>query len=70
MGWSYCKNRWKSEFTVQCVLTVQVVKDGGTYSETPVEISGDENAIKKAREIIEELINPTSTITNQMGGVL
>lgn len=46
----------------------QVKKDDATYLETPVEISGDEDAIRKAKEIIGGLINPTTTVVNQMAG--
>ena len=46
----------------------QVKKDGATYSETPVEISGNDDAIKKAKELIEQIISPQSSVINSMGG--
>ena len=46
----------------------QVKKDGVTYSETPVEISGNDDAIKKAKELIEQIISPHSSVINSMGG--
>ena len=49
-------------------LFYQVKKDSATYSETPVEISGNDDAIKKAKELIEQIINPQSSIINSMGG--
>ena len=50
------------------VLFYQVKKDSATYSETPVEISGSDDAIKKAKELIEQIINPQSSIISSMGG--
>ena len=47
----------------------QVKKDDATYSETPVEISGSEDQIKKAKEMIEHIIGPDSSVTNNMGGM-
>ena len=47
----------------------QVKKDDATYSETPVEISGSEDQIKKAKEMIEQIIGPDSSVTNNMGGM-
>ena len=44
-------------------------KDDATYSETPVEISGSEDQIKKAKEMIEQIIGPDSSVTNNMGGM-
>lgn len=43
-------------------------KDDANYSETPIEISGSDDQIKKAKELIEQIINPESSITNNMGG--
>ena len=50
------------------VLFYQVKKDSATYSETPVEISGSDDAIKKAKELIEQIISPQSSIISSMGG--
>ena len=49
-------------------LFYQVKKDGATYSETPVEISGSDDAIKKAKELIEQVISPQSSVINSLGG--
>ena len=46
----------------------KVKKDDATYSETPVEISGSDDAVKKAKELIEKIINPESSLTNNMRG--
>ena len=46
----------------------QVKKDSATYSETPVEISGNDDAIKKAKELIEQIISPQSSVITSMGG--
>ena len=43
-------------------------KDSATYSETPVEISGSDDAIKKAKELIEQIISPQSSIISSVGG--
>lgn len=43
-------------------------KDDANYSETPIEISGSDDQIKKAKELIEQIVNPESSITNNMGG--
>lgn len=43
-------------------------KDDATYSETPVEISGSDDALKKAKELIEQIVRPESSVTNSMGG--
>lgn len=48
---------------------IKVKKDDATYSETPVEISGSEDQIKKAKEMIEQIIGPDSSVTNNMGGL-
>ena len=48
----------------------QVKNDDATYSETPVEISGSEDQIKKAKELIEQIIGPDSSVTNSMGGMV
>ena len=50
------------------VLFYQVKNDSATYSETPVEISGNDDAIKKAKELIEQIISPQSSVINSMGG--
>ena len=50
------------------VLFYQVKKDSATYSETPVEICGSDDAIKKAKELIEQIISPQSSIISSMGG--
>ena len=44
-------------------------KDDATYSETPVEISGSGDQVKKAKEMIEQIIGPDSSVTNNMGGM-
>ena len=46
----------------------RVKNDTATYSETPVEISGNDDAIKKAKELIEQIISPQSSVINSMGG--
>lgn len=46
----------------------QVKKDSATYSEMPVEISGNNDAIKKAKELIEQIISPQSSVITSMGG--
>ena len=43
-------------------------KDDATYTETPVEISGSDDQIKKAKELIQEIIGPSSSVINNMGG--
>ena len=50
------------------VLFYQVKKDSASYSETPVEISGSDDGIKKAKELIEQIISPQSSVINSMGG--
>ena len=47
----------------------QVKKDDATYTETPVEISGTDDQIKKAKELIQEIIGPSSSVINNMGGI-
>ena len=47
----------------------QVKKDDATYTETPVEISGNDDQIKKAKELIQEIIGPSSSVINNMGGM-
>lgn len=47
----------------------QVKKDDATYTETPVEISGNDDQIKKAKELIQEIIGPSSSVINNMGGI-
>lgn len=44
-------------------------KDDATYTETPVEISGNDDQIKKAKELIQEIIGPGSSVINNMGGM-
>ena len=43
--------------------------DDATCSETPVEISGSDEQIKNAKELIEQIIAPSSSITDSMGGM-
>lgn len=43
-------------------------KDDATYIETPVEISGSDDQINKAKELIQEIIGPSSSVINNMGG--
>ena len=73
----YCKlstiiiihvDTWCTLLELFHVLFYQVKKDGATYSETPVEISGNDDAIKKAKELIEQIISPQSSVINSMGG--
>ena len=45
-------------------------KDDATYIETPVEISGSDDQINKAKELIQEIIGPSSSVINNMGGTL
>ena len=45
-------------------------KDDATYTETPVEISGSDDQINKAKELIQEIIGPSSSVINNMGGML
>lgn len=47
----------------------KVKKDDATYTETPVEISGNDDQIKKAKELIQEIIGPSSSVINNMGGM-
>ena len=42
--------------------------DDATNSETPVAISGSEDAIKKAKELIQQIVNPESSLATNMGG--
>lgn len=44
-------------------------KDDATYTETPVEISGNDDQIKTAKELIQEIIGPGSSVINNMGGM-
>jgi len=46
-----------------------VKKDDATYIETPVEISGSDDQINKAKELIQEIIGPSSSVINNMGGI-
>ena len=43
-------------------------KDDASYIETPVEISGSDDQINKAKELIQEIIGPSSSVINNMGG--
>lgn len=56
--------------SVQCTFeySYQVKKDDATYSETPVEISGTDDQITKAKELIQEIIGPSSSVINNMEG--
>ena len=48
---------------------MQIKKEEASYSETPVEISGSETEVNKAKELIEAIINPSvSSITSRMAG--
>ena len=50
---------------------MQIKKEEASYYETPIEISGSENVIEKAMELIEAVINPSvSSITSRMEGTL
>ena len=51
-------------------LLIQIKNDEATYSETPVEISGSEDALKKAKEFIEKIVHPESSLTDNMGGTV
>lgn len=55
------------EIREQSGAYIKVKNDDATYSETPVEISGNDEAIKKAKELIEQIINPESSLANNMG---
>ena len=44
-------------------------KDDATYDETPVEISGNDDQIKKAKELIQEIIGPSTSVTSSMAGM-
>ncbi|XP_073258696.1 probable ATP-dependent RNA helicase DDX43 [Porites lutea] len=57
------------EMQEQSGAYIKVKKDSATYSETPVEISGSDDAIKKAKELIEQIISPQSSIISSMGGL-
>ncbi|PFX20883.1 probable ATP-dependent RNA helicase DDX43 [Stylophora pistillata] len=48
---------------------IKVKKDDATYSETPVEISGSEDQIKKAKEMIEQIVGPDTSPTNNIAGL-
>lgn len=48
---------------------IKIKNDEATYSETPVEISGSEDALKKAKEFIEKIVHPESSLTDNMGGL-
>ena len=48
--------------------STQVKKDDATYTETPVEISGTDDQIKKAKELIHEIVGPSSPVINNMEG--
>lgn len=43
--------------------------DDASCDETPVEISGSDDQIKKAKELIQEIIGPSSSVINNMGGM-
>ena len=48
---------------------MQIKKEDATYIDTPVEITGSESEIERAKELIEETINPpVSSITSRMAG--
>lgn len=57
------------EIQEQSGAYIKVKKDDATYSETPVEISGSDDALKKAKELIEQIVRPESSVTNSMGGM-
>lgn len=50
------------------IAYIQIKNDDATYAETPVEISGREDAVKKAKEFIEKIVNPESSLTHNIGG--
>jgi len=51
------------------ILLLKVKKDDATYSETPVEISGTDDQIKKAKRLIQEIIGPSSSVIDNIGGM-
>lgn len=48
---------------------IKIKNDDATYTETPVEISGGEDAVKKAKEFIDKIVNPESSLTHNIGGL-
>ena len=39
-------------------------KDDATYSDTPIEISGREEAVNVAKKLIEEIVDPGLSVEN------
>ncbi|KAK2574489.1 putative ATP-dependent RNA helicase DDX43 [Acropora cervicornis] len=48
---------------------IKIKNDDATYTETPVEISGGEDAVKQAKEFIDKIVNPESSLTHNIGGL-
>ena len=42
------------------------MKDGDSYGETNIEIYGSSEAQSKAKELIEELVNPVERVTSSL----